>query len=79
MCYDYRPVPFPFVCRWCGHPAFTAVGPLLFDLGCYDGPSTADNPGVPVGLLPVLFNPALGDQGWPMFPCPLGGLVEGTG
>ena len=46
------------------------------DKGCADRPLSAPDPGGPLAL-PVLFGPALGDPGWSMVLCPLGGLVEG--
>ena len=68
-------VPLLVVCGWCGYPVFTSVGSFLFDrvvlVGHYQPPTL-----VGVGPLPVLFGPALGDPGWPMVLCPLGGPVE---
>ena len=39
---------------------------LQFVLGCPGGPSTAADPGGPLGL-PVLFDPVLGDPGRSLF------------
>ena len=69
--YDYRPIPPPFDCGWCGHPVFTAVGPFLFVLGCPGGPLSATDPGGPVGPLHILFGPVLVDPGRPLVMCPL--------
>ena len=68
--------PCPVVCGWCGYPVLVPLDPALWTRVVLTGHY---QPLTLVGRwpLPVLFGPALGDPGWSMVPCPLGGLVEG--